>query len=245
MKHKFKVWSSSHEYFLGQIKNTYRSTINFYNFLNKKIDLNNKNLIDFACGNGANLFYLKKNFSPNNLFGIDFNKSLIKFANNLKIKNKIKNISFKLVNVLKIKNSYKNKFDIATCLQTISYFNDYKVLMAQMAKLNPKYICVSGLFWEGLIDFQIRVNHLKNSSYKRKIKYFDNYNIFSLQNYISFMKKLGYKKNYIKKFVIDKKINPKKDKNKFMSTYTYLINKKNIQFSGPLLMNWFFIISKK
>ena len=245
MKHKFKIWKSNNKYFLGQLKNTYRSTISFYNFLNKKIKLREKNIIDLACGNGGNLFYLKKNYFPKYLLGVDFNKSLIKFANNLKKKKKLENISFKVGNILKIKNTYKNKFEVATCLQTIPYVRDYQTPIKQIAKLNPKYICISGLFWEGLIDFKIRVHNLEDSSYLRKVKYFENYNIYSLKNYISMMKKLGYKKNYIKKFNVDKKINPKRNKKKFMGTYTSLIDKKNVQFSGPLLMNWFFIISKK
>ena len=51
-----------HQYFNRQMKNTYESTKSFYKFINYYINLKGKKIIDFACGNGANLFYLSKKY---------------------------------------------------------------------------------------------------------------------------------------------------------------------------------------
>ena len=96
---------------------------------------------------------------------------------------------------------------------------DYKKTLLEIKKINPKYIAVSSLFWEGLIDFNIKANFLKSKSYKREIESYNYYNIYSIYNYIEFLKKLGYKKNIIKKFDIKKRLKEPSNKNK-MGTYT-------------------------
>jgi hypothetical protein len=58
------------------------------------------------------------------------------------------------------------------------------------------------------------------------------------------MKKKGYKKNIFMKFDIKKKLLEPIDKTK-MLTYTIKYKKINLQLSGPILMNWYFIISSK
>ena len=86
-------------------------------------------------------------------------------------------------------------------------------------------------------------NYLKDSSYKRKKMYSRFYNFYSLDNFINFYRKFNYETIFCKKFEIKKTINKNFKKN--MGTYTLKKQKKNIQISGPLLMNWYFIIFKK
>lgn len=230
---------SKHLYFQKQIKKPYQSTVSFFNFL-KKYKLINSSIIDFGCGNGANLYYLQNKFKvKKKLLGIDKNQYLIHEAK----KNfyKINNLNFKKKNILKIGEEYKNIFDGAISLQTLSFLEDYKLAVKNMSILNVNFIAVSSLFWEGLIDFNIKVNFLENSSFKRNVKKFSYYNIYSIKNYINFMKNLGYSKNYFVKFNPVKKINSKNKKE--MGTYTINYKNKLIQISGPIIMNWYFILS--
>ena len=112
-----------------------------------------------------------------------------------------------------------------------------------MIKLKPKYIGLSSLFWKGLIDFKIKLNFLKNNSYQRNLKYFNYYNIYSLNNFLDFFKVNKYESIYCKKFEIKKEL--RKNFSINMQTYTMKSKKKNIQISGPLIMNWYFIIFKR
>jgi hypothetical protein len=57
------------------------------------------------------------------------------------------------------------------------------------------------------------------------------------------MKALGFKKNYLKKFTVKKPIYIKNKKN--MGTYTIKDHNKFIQMSGPIKMNWYFILSQR
>ena len=135
-----------------QLSKPKESTIEFFNIL-KKLKLNNFNTLDLACGNGANLMYLKKKFDNKKYcLGLDFNKLIL---NSAKQFNTYENLDLKYGNILNLKDSYVNKFQLITSIQTLSWLEDYEKASIQMIKLKPKYISLSALFWEGLIDFKI------------------------------------------------------------------------------------------
>ena len=233
---------SSDTYFSKQLKQPKISTIEFFKFLKKKNFLESR-ILDLGCGSGANLMYLFKKYRhKKECLGVDFNKDLIKKG--ILYSKKIKKLNFTSGNILKLNKKFRNIYDGIISLQVLSVLKDYDLAVNQMIKLNPKFIAVSSLFWEGLTDYNIKVNNLVNSSYKRKVDNFTYYNIYSLKNYINFMKKKGYKKNIFMKFDIKKKLLEPIDKTK-MLTYTIKYKKINLQLSGPILMNWYFIISSK
>ena len=233
--------TAKNSYFYHQIKKPKNSTVKFFNFLKKNKCLKG-NIIDCACGNGANLIYLQKKYRySKSLLGIEFNKILVKQSKKY-LKN-LKNIKVEKGNILNIKKKYINKYDGVISIQTLSWLDDYENAVNEMAKLKPTFIAVTSLFWEGLIDFKIKLNYLKNQSFKRHSTGYIYYNIYSLKNYLNFLKKKGFNKNIVKKFKIEKNIN-QKDKTK-MGTYTIKKGKELIQMSGPLKMNWYFILSKK
>ena len=194
-----------------------------------------------ACGNDANLMFLKKKFDNKKYcLGLDINKKILKEG--LKFNN-FQDLDLKYGNILKLNKKLKNKFQLITSFQTLFALKDYQKASIEMIKLNSKYIFISSLFWEGLIDFNIKLDFLKNANYDRQILNSVYYNIHSLKNFLHFYKKHNYKKIFCKKFEIKKNI-----KNNFkrgMGTYTIKDKGKNIQISGPLLMNWYFIIFKK
>ena len=85
---------------------------------------------------------------------------------------------------------------------------DYKNLNIEfnckdLKKLKLKHFACSSLFWNGNLDFDINVNYLDPKK-KYKTKFTAQYNFFSINKYIYKMKQIGFKKNYIKKFNINK-----------------------------------------
>jgi len=232
---------TKHKYFIDQIKKPKFSTVELFNFLQKKIKVKNKSFIDVGCGNGCNLDYLVTKYGiDKNCLGLDLNPYLIKFANDYLSK---KNLKFDTSNIFKIKKKYISKFDVALCLQTLPYLEDYQRALKEISKLKTDYIVSSCLLWEGLIDFNIKINVFKNSSHKRFLDYYRFYNIYSLKNFINYMKTIGFKKNYVKKFIVKHPIYLKNKK--VMGTYTIKNQNKFMQMSGPIKMNWYFIFSKR
>lgn len=184
-----KYWSQlnyKHKYFDYQLKKGFEASKEAFEILKKK-KLNNLNTLDLACGNGANLFYLKKKYNNKKYcLGLDFNKNLILAGQNY---NNCKSLELKYGNILNLKKNLKNKFQLITSFQTLSWLNDYKKASLEMIKLNSNYIFISSLFWEGLIDFNIKLNVLKDGNYDRKKLYSKYYNIYSLNNFLNFYKK--------------------------------------------------------
>ncbi len=232
--------SGSERYFVQQLNTPKESTKQIFEIF-KKNKLHNLNTLDLACGNGANLMFLKKQFKNKKYcLGIDVNKNLLEQGSNI---NNFNDLELKYGNILNLNRKLKDKFQLITSFQTLSWLKDYQKASAEMIKLNSKYICISSLFWEGLIDFNIKLDLLKNDKPSRQVLSSTYYNIYSLKNFINFYKKYNYKKILCKKFEIKKNL-----KNNFkegMGTYTIKNKGKNIQISGPLLMNWYFIIFKK
>jgi len=101
-----------------QHKNTYESTIEFVKFISKHINLNKKNIIDLACGGGANTIYLAEKFKSSFIIGIDINKNLLKLANQETNKKNIKNIKFLIGNWFDV---VKKNIDGVIAFQALSF----------------------------------------------------------------------------------------------------------------------------
>lgn len=101
-------------------------------------------------------------------------------------------------------------------------------------KLNPNWVCISGLFYEGAITARTEIfEHQKN----RKVFY----NTYSLPIINTFSKKFNYKISKWENFYMPFSLSKPDDPN-LMGTYTRHISddngSENIQISGPILMNW-------
>jgi ubiquinone/menaquinone biosynthesis C-methylase UbiE len=105
-----KYWSqlNKHKYFTSQFKKIFESTKEAFEILKKK-KLNNLNTLDLACGNGANLIYLKKKYGNKKYcLGLDFNKNLILTSLG---QNNYKNLQIRYGNILNLKKISKINFN--------------------------------------------------------------------------------------------------------------------------------------
>ena len=133
--------TSNIKYFQNQITKPKYSTIKFFNFLKKNKCLN-ASILDCACGNGANLIYLKKKYNySKHLLGIDFNKILVKQSKPY-LKN-LKNLKIEKGNILNINKKYKKKFEGIISLQTLAWVKDDEKAVTEMVKLKPKFIATA------------------------------------------------------------------------------------------------------
>src|SRR5262249_47560280 len=101
----------------------------------------------------------------------------------------------------------------------------------------------SSLFYDGPISCSIEVQDytqpLRTQPYKQAF-----YNIYSIPLVKEALVELGYSQFGFQKFELDVDLN--QPENRGMGTYTErLASGARLQISGPLLMSWYFIFSKR
>ena len=138
---------------------------------------------------------------------------------------------------------YINAFDGVITVQSLSWLEDWKVPLEKIIELNPRWIGLSSLFYEGRIEYQIKL-----MDYERNDEIGDHeesyYNIYSLPIIKEFLQKRGYSVFECALFDIDIDI-PKPD-HRDMGTYTVKTEDgQRLQISGALLMPWYFIYAAK
>jgi SAM-dependent methyltransferase len=225
--------SKSMEYHEAQWDNPKESTkdleVNLKSWLN-----DSGKVIDIGCGAGAVTTYLATRFPDVNFLGIDKESLLIKIAREKSAKLGLKNVSFDSGNIYKLpKNLY---IDGVILTQTILLFKDYKKPMTNIfRKLKPRWVAVTGLFYDGEISLYATAHEYKKN---RTV----NLNTYSINQFNNFCEKNKFRIALNQPFEIqidlEKPTNPD-----FMGTYTEKIITKNgdtkrIQISGPLLQNW-------
>jgi hypothetical protein len=127
-------------------------------------------------------------------------------------------------------------------LQTLSWLSEMEQPMAQIFRvINPKWIGLSSLFYEGDISCRIEVfEHVRN------MKTF--YNVYSIKELSRLAFEYGYEVKQFKRFDIGIDI-PKSSNIDLMGTFTEKVQRgveyERLQISGPLLMNWCFVLVTK
>lgn len=154
-----------------------------------------------------------------------------------------KRVSLEIGDWYDLDKKYVNAFDGIITSQTLSWLEDWKVPLEKIIELNPRWIGLSSLFYEGRIEYQVKV-----LDYERNDEIGDHeetfYNIYSLPIVKDFLQERGYSVFEYAPFEIDIDI-PKPD-HLDMGTYTVKTeNGKRLQISGAMLMPWYFIYAAK
>ena len=234
------------EYHKKQFQETYRSTIAFCEWLDSYELFNSKNKIniaDIGAGAGSNLYYMSKKYSNLNLTGIELNRKLISIGNEFFNDNNINNCILQYGDLYNIDKSNINAYNGIVSYQTLSWLPEYKIPLKKIATLNPDWIAISSLFYNGEVDLRIEIKDYSrpgnSNPYKEGF-----YNIYPLPHVKNYFKKLGYSKFEYLRFDID--IDLPKPQSKGMATYTEMLkNGRRIQISGGILMNWYFVLARK
>jgi len=244
-----------YEYVRNDFFNPKISSIKFVEFLKKNKLINNKDknglCLDLGSGPGSGTYYIAKHFPNVNFVGIDYNKKLIKWANDFFKKKagskfKLKNLKIEFGDwnfpdqILKKINN--NKIQTLISVHSLCTQKKFEDAAKKIIDLNPKIIVFNSLFYEGPLDVRIHIND-RNSNLEEHNPDAD-FNIHSLDAAKEFLKTKGYKKIIFEKFNIGEKIS--KPKNGKRGTYT--INSdfgEYTQFSGPVYLPWYFVAAIK
>ena len=234
-------------YSLKQHKKIYGNTVSFLKFIDKYINLNYQNIIDLACGAGANTIFLAEKYCSSLFLGIDYDKSLIQIANKFKKSKNLSNIKFKKDDWKNI-NSYKkfkiykkiNKKNLPGIIsfQSVSFLDmPVEEIFKNFNKKKFQFLAFSSLFYEGKVDYKIYVNDFSKSEFTQGW-----YNIYSIHTLKKILIKKGYKYFKFQKFYINYDLPVPKHGG--MQSYTVKsYNGKRILFSGALHLPYSFFLA--
>lgn len=249
MEQRLDEWVKNYndDYFNRQFENPYRSTIKFCDWLESLglfKNVSGTKFLDMCTGKGSNVYYMYKRFPKCKFLGLDINDNFIKEGRNFLAHKNIKNCNLEYGDLynLDIK-KHINQFEGILSYQTLSWLPEYETAINEMIKLNPKWIALSSLFYDGLVDCKIEIKEYNNSIDKASSNN-SFYNVYSIPRIKNFFSERGYTLFKYSPFEID--IDLPKPKHSHMQTYTKkLEDNSRIQISGPLLMNWYFIYASK
>ncbi len=195
--------------------------------------------LDLGCGAGANCFYFGSKFKLNDFKGIDLNPKYIDMA----LQYKLPNTDFLVGDATNIKEIKKGEYSGIFSLQTLSWIKSYQKSMRAMFGLQPDWILITSLFYDGPVDVNILVTDYSKRVQGNKARK-SNYNIYSLEYFKIFANK--YKYDIARSEIFDFPFDLPRPIDRGMGTYTERkLDNKIIQVSGPLLMPWYTLLLRR
>ncbi len=230
----------SMEYHTKQWYEPKESTKAFSNFFSKELT-NSKSVLDLGSGAGAATYYLASRNLKTNFIGLDQSTELVDFANEYSKNFDLKNLTFGSGNWFNLDEKW-GQVDGVISLQTLSWLPEMRVPMIQIFDvIKPDWIGLSSLFYEGDISCRIEV-----FEHARRRKTF--YNVYSLKELNRLADQHQYEIFKFDRFDINIDL-PKPKNLDLMGTFTEKVegnsDYQRLQISGPLLMNWYFVLIKK
>jgi len=190
-------------------------------------------ILDACCGIGHIAYFLSEISPSSHFLGVDQTPYLIEEAKKLCFEKK--NISFEIGDIYDLPKKFDKSFDITINWKTISWLPYYDEFMKSLFKITKKHIFLSSLFYDGDIDFEIKVREFKKEGGKDDFNSY--YNVYSFPKFERFVKSLNCKKIHYLDFDLPFDI-PRVDPD-FMGTYTLKLHDgRRIQISGAVIMSW-------
>ena len=232
--------SLSMDYHMKQWNEPKESTKAFSKFFSNELS-NSKSIIDIGAGAGAATYYLASRNPKTNFTGVDYSRELIDSAKETSKKYDLKNLSFDTGDWFNLDKKW-GKVNGVISLQTLSWLPEMRNPMTQIFEvIKPDWIGLTSLFYEGDISCRIEV-----FEHSRSRKTF--YNVYSLKNLGRLVAEYKYEIVKFDRFDIEIDIPKPKDID-LMGTFTEKVegssDYQRLQISGPLLMNWYFVLIRK
>lgn len=240
-------WSSlsEHElvYFRSQFKKPYRSTLAFAVWLKKLGCVRSGNvLLDVGCGMGAVSVHLAKVFPEACIRGIEYETRLAAEGAELMKLHGRTNVTIEQGDLYHLE-AFRGAVDGVISTQTLSWLEDAERPLASFAATDCRWIAISSLFYDGPVSARIEISDYTSQVEGRRSRE-SYYNIYSIPRTIGYLRSLGFTRFDYAPFEIDLNLPPPADRG--MGTFTAeLKSGQRLQFSGPVLMSWYFLYAEK
>ncbi|MBR3723609.1 MAG: class I SAM-dependent methyltransferase [Selenomonadaceae bacterium] len=192
-----------------------------------------------ACGAGANTFYMAKKFPNVKFTGIEYDREILSLC-----EEKAANVRLEHGDWYNVNKDYVGKFNGIVSFQTLSWLSDYKEPLIKLCELEPDWIALTSLFYEGRMNFYIKIEDKEQNQPAWGKEEMLCYNIYSLPMIKDLLAEYGYTHFDYTPFEIDIDI-PKPEK-PGLGTYTIpTVTGKRLQVSSALLLPWYFVFASR
>lgn len=238
--------ASSYAYFKGESDKEFniesmRKYVNERQEMDKELETfitpflrqGNPNVLDAACGIG-HLEYFFSDINPHARFlGVDQAAYLIEEARQV---NRDKpNVSFETGDILDLSQKYPKAFDLSISWKTLSFVPSYEPMVRALMDVTRGHIFLSSMFYDGDIDYEIKVREHQKDAGKDGWNVF--FNVYSLPRFVRSVKGMGAKNVEVRDFNISIDI-PRGPLDR-VGTYTEkLADGRRLQISGAVVMSW-------
>jgi SAM-dependent methyltransferase len=193
-------------------------------------------VLDAACGIG-HLLPIVRELSPACRYvGVDLAEAHVAAGNELAAGDA--RASFVAGDAERLPELLDERFDVAISWKALMVAEDFAPMLESLMGVTKRHLFVASLFYEGDIDFQIRVT--QNDNARRGFGGRTFYNVYSLPRFTAEVERHGGKVAHAERFEIGIDL-PRADPNS-MGTYTErLPDGRRLQISGALLMPWWIL----
>ena len=231
--------------FQQQFKTPYRSTVFFCDWLEKQGCLTSSTrcrIVDIGAGMGETLSYMARRFPRVDFLGIELNQRHVERGNRMLRQVGLTNATLVTGDLFNLGQEHRNRYEGVVSIQTLSWLPESKAPLEHLMALNPKWIALTSLFFDGEINARIEIQDY--TSPKRGKPYREAfYNVYSIPHVKQLFVEHGYHQFEYEPFHID--IDLPRPVSPQMGTYTVKLETgERLQLSGPLLMSWYFIVAK-
>lgn len=227
------------DWYKRQFEEPYRITIAFQKFIDENINISTEYVMDLGCGAGEVTSYFANIYKNANFLGLDINDELFKYCTDYPPNMRLKKGDWFCLNP-----KYKDNFKGVISSQVLSWLPEYEKPLEEICKkVNPVWIAISSLFWEGNIDYIVQLKNYNDCTKDQQYSMV-NYNIYSVSKIFELLKKHGYNKLVYKPFEIDMDI-PVKDSGKLQYYTIKTENGKRLAFNTCLYQPEGFIFASR
>lgn len=190
-------------------------------------------VLDACCGNGHLLRFLRTLSPQSSYVGIDQTPYLIEEAKSLS--NGSETILFEVGDAYDLPARYRKQFDISVNWKTISWLPYYDKMLESLVAVSRRHIFLSSLFYDGDIDFEIKVREYQKEAGRDGFNAY--YNVYSFPRFKQYLYGLGVKE--VKGYDFEIGIDLPKPPPDQMGTHTVKLDDgKRLQISGAVVMSW-------
>jgi len=232
------------EYHDRQLREPYRSTIAFCNWLETTRLMSPESelrILDLCSGAGANIYHMSKRYPRSSFLGVDINPDLVAQGNAFFQSNGIPNCRLEVGDIYNLDPASLSGFVGVVSFQTLSWLPDFQAPIQAMTGLAPQWIALTSLFYDGPVSCTIALTEYDDAL---EPKWSGFYNVYPLPMLRKHLLRHGYADFLFTPFEID--VDLPKPAHGLMTTYTEkLEDGSRLQRSGPLLMPWYFIAARR